>query len=370
MASPDLPRSVDRGADTVTVRNPGELIAAIPAVMGFRPRESLVVLALGGAAGRTLGLTLRADLPPPEHAADVADTVVRTVLRDRPAGAAVIVVAGRTGADPPHAALVDLVVRGLQRQDVPVPTVMWVESITGGTRWACYGPCGCTGVLPDPASTAYVAAAVASGTVVRDDRGDLERMVAPADPERIRRREELLVRAVDELVARHVLDIGPDGDGAAHEAVAGADGTAVAVVDTAIVEASAGRLDLDDERVVSLAIALGDPAVRDVALLRCAGPAPLAAERLWTALVRETPDPEAAEPAALLAVSALLRGDGALANVAIDRAERAWPGHRLAGMLSALVATGPHPDEVREWVRSGSEVPGPGGRRSGGEGLR
>ena len=85
--------------------------------------------------------------------------------------------------------------------------------------------------------------------------------------------------------------------------------------------------------MVELACALGDPDVRDAALLRNLGGAAAAAEQLWTALVRETPDPEAAEPAVLLAVSALLRGDGALANVALERAELAWPGHRLARLL-------------------------------------
>ena len=56
--------------------------------------------------------------------------------------------------------------------------------------------------------------------------------------------------------------------------------------------------------------------VSDAALARCAAPeAGLdGAEHLWAALVRETPDPEAAEPAALLAACALLRGDGALAG--------------------------------------------------------
>ena len=50
--------------------------------------------------------------------------------------------------------------------------------------------------------------------------------------------------------------------------------------------------------VVELACALSDRDVRDAALLRNIGPDPAAAEQLWTALVREMPDPEAAEPAA------------------------------------------------------------------------
>ncbi len=71
-----------------------------------------------------------------------------------------------------------------------------------------------------------------------------------------------------------------------------------------------------------------------------------AAEQLWAALARETPAPEAAEPAALLAVSALLRGDGALANVALDRAAEAWPGHLLSRQLRAVASSGLAPGEL------------------------
>jgi Domain of unknown function (DUF4192) len=129
----------------------------------------------------------------------------------------------------------------------------------------------------------------------------------------------------------------------------------LSVVDAAIADAEAGRLQLDDQQVVALAIALSAPAVRDAALLRCLGPWPTAAEQLWAALARETPDPEAAEPAALLAVSALLRGDGALANVALDRAERAWPGHRLTGLLRLAAEGGLRPSEIRAWLIGSAE---------------
>jgi hypothetical protein len=83
-----------------------------------------------------------------------------------------------------------------------------------------------------------------------------------------------------------------------------------------------------------------------------------AAETLWLALCRELPDPEAAEAAVLLAACGLLRGDGALANVALDRAERSWPGHRLAGLLRRVAARGTPPARVREWLVTASG-PGP-----------
>jgi hypothetical protein len=339
MATPDIPRSASPlpspSGPPVRVREPGELVAAVPVLLGFHPRESLVLVATGGGSGRRLGLTLRVDLPPPEDVRDHAVCAAEHLLLDTPAGAAVVVVAA---AAAPHVELVRQVVQELERHQVRAHTVLWAESTSEGARWSCYDTCECTGVVPDFSTTTFAAAAVTAGQVVWADRRELEALVAPADPERIRRREALLIQATDEALAR------PDPSAAVTAAVD------AAVVDAAVADAAAGRLVLDDARIVALAGALAVPAIRDAALLQCIGPAAVAAEQLWTALVRETPDPEAAEPAVLLAVSALMRGDGALANIALDRAEHAWPGHRLAAIVRSGLL-GMRPEQIRGLLR-------------------
>ena len=50
-------------------------------------------------------------------------------------------------------------------------TALWAESTAAGARWACYDPCGCTGMLPDPASTELAAAGVPDGQVVHASTG-------------------------------------------------------------------------------------------------------------------------------------------------------------------------------------------------------
>ena len=138
------------------------------------------------------------------------------------------------------------------------------------------------------------------------------------------------------------------------------------MVDTAIADAHAGRLILDDASVLDLAAALTIPGSGTARSAAQPGRRPRrrsSCGRRWCARL---PDPEAAEPAALLAVSALLRGDGALANVALDRAERAWPGHRLTRMLRAVADTGIRPAELRACLRpdvAGRGDGSPGGRR-------
>ena len=114
---------------------------------------------------------------------------------------------------------------------------------------------------------------------------------------------------------------------------------------------------LDDVRAVAVVRALQIPLVRDAAVAACTGSRPAAAEALWAALARGTPDPEAAEPAALLALMGLLHGDGALANVALQRAEAAWPGHHLTATLRGLAAAGIRPSELRACL-VGAPLPG------------
>jgi hypothetical protein len=301
-----------------------------------------------GGTGR-IGLTLRADLPPrstaPGEVDELSRSLVGTLLRDGPRAAAVLVVARGGGADLPHRRLVDAVVEALGDHDVGLLSAMWVEGTSAGASWACYTPCGCRGTVPDPDATALAAQAVFDGRVVHGSRDAVQRLLDPVDRAVIRRRERILL----------------DADGALDGPARGPQDL-LAVVDAAIADTAAGTLVLDDDRVVELATALSSTPVRDGALVRCLGPAAAAAEQLWTALVREVPDPEAAEPAVLLAACALLRGDGALANIALGRAERAWPDHRLTGLLRVVAESAVPPSRVRELL--GASLEGvPGSRR-------
>ncbi|HEX8520300.1 MAG TPA: DUF4192 family protein, partial [Pseudonocardia sp.] len=90
---------VPASGPVVRLRDPGELLAGVPFLLGFHPRESLVLLALGGSSGRRVGLVQRVDLPPPEHAAAVCAALAANAAPAAPAGAAVLVVGGGTGAD-------------------------------------------------------------------------------------------------------------------------------------------------------------------------------------------------------------------------------------------------------------------------------
>jgi len=458
---------------TVSLSEPGDLIAATPALLGFVPRSSLVAMSLGGASGRRLGLTLRSDLPPPEHVAEAAEKVVAGLLLDHPAAVVVIVIGPGGDAGPPAVEFVERVMARLAEHGVDACHALWTGSTSAGSRWRCYGECGCTGLVPPSSTSPLMAAARAEGRVVRADRSELERLVAPVDERVLRRREALLDAAVDaeaDATFAAFVDLATPAsapttgattpaasasaapasaapasaapasaapasaapasaaptpaaaEGAAAGGASGGDAFSglpraaasdaagrrgagergrwvdprievvegIAVLDAALdvaQEALAARGEstvaepaaepaqasdgggasggasgvgadgwLDDERVVALTRALQIPVVRDAAVAACTGSRPAAAEALWAALARGTPDPEAAEPAALLALMGLLQGDGALANVALRRAESAWPGHHLTETLRGLAAAAIRPGELRACL-TGVPVP-------------
>ena len=77
-------------APVTRLRNPGELLAALPYLIGFHPRDSLLFIAFGGSSGRRIELTQRVDLPRVDDAAAVCSALAANTLRVSPAGVAVV----------------------------------------------------------------------------------------------------------------------------------------------------------------------------------------------------------------------------------------------------------------------------------------
>ncbi|MCW2742588.1 MAG: uncharacterized protein JWR45_3010, partial [Blastococcus sp.] len=108
---------------------------------------------------------------------------------------------------------------------------------------------------------------------------------------------------------------------------------------------------LSDRHVARLAWALRDIDLRDRALALALGRSAAAAEVLWTELTRRAPAPLDAAPATLLAVTAWVRGDGALANVALERALASEPSYTFAALLRSALDACMRPAEVRRLIR-------------------
>ncbi|MGH3718494.1 MAG: DUF4192 domain-containing protein [Pseudonocardiaceae bacterium] len=316
-------------ASRIRLSDPSELIAAVPHLLGFHPHDSVVLLALHG---RKLGLTLRADLVDKDQAPLLAEQLLAPIARQRPTGVALVVIGDDCApdGDPPHRALVDALDDVLTGAGLPVVHAVWTAQTVRGAPWRCYDDPLCAGTVADPTASPLAAATVAAGAVTFGSREEMTALVAEEDPAALRRRATLLnaadaehpmsARLVDRRLAR-LKEL--------HRAAAG------------------GDLALSDSTVAEVASALCDHRVRDACLPWCSGPGAAGAERLWLALVRATPAPERAEPAALLALTAYVRGDGALASIALDAALQACPQHSLSGLLRAALESGLPPELLR-----------------------
>jgi hypothetical protein len=99
--------------------------------------------------------------------------------------------------------------------------------------------------------------------------------------------------------------------------------------------------------VAWLSVALAHLPVRDDAWARMDPEYRDAHLRLWSDVVRRARRTYLAAPASLLAFTAWQCGQGALANIALDRALAADPGYSLAQLLRDILDAGVPPSEAR-----------------------
>ncbi|WIV52864.1 DUF4192 domain-containing protein [Amycolatopsis nalaikhensis] len=326
-------------ADTTTI------VASIPALIGFIPENSLVLITtLTNDDGTvTTGPLARIELP---HLTDHADDCARQFSRqcgDVPvfcvAGIVVCAVdGGTTGHDSlPLRTDVDTLVARLAEHGFTNVDIVHVPAIAKGARWRSYLDADHTGVLPDPAATAAAVAAVAAGHTIAARREDLAARFTPAPGPLCARLQPRIADAVESavidkhwhLAARVRLDR----------------------ADAAIRAAGEGQLPTDDTAIVDLAATFAVPAFRDALLAVPDDTARLAAENLVLHLWRHSCDPIASQLATVIAVHAYLRGDGTLARIALEHAD---PEEPLAVVLSTMLGHAVAPSKIHELIQNAS----------------
>ncbi|MFI7674485.1 DUF4192 domain-containing protein [Actinophytocola sp. NPDC049390] len=316
----------------ITRRDLSALTAGIPYVIGFPPRDSLVLFTFNRVPALTLGTTMRADLPAPEHAEAAAEHLVAAAKRNGAVAALAVVVGGTVDA---HRRLVNALRQGFDDNDILLVHASWVAAIRPGERWRCYLDPQCTGEVPDPQTTTWAAAIALAGDPTYRSREEMAEQLAPDPAETLVRREELL-----DAHLRTPQNPYTEDDLAAD--------LSLITRTLADAEKTPDLPVLNDRHLVRLARALSHQEVKDECLAAALTPNPQAAERLWTVLVRALPAPERAEPATLLAMSAYLRGAGTLAVLAVRTALDANPAHSLAQLLYiALTQAVLPPDHLR-----------------------
>jgi hypothetical protein len=318
----------------VRLRSPGEIAAAVPHLCGFQPTESLVAVSLRGDRHR-IGLTLRVDLAACPDAA--AGEVVARLAHDGASAAVFAVYTAEPGARP-RESLVEALVDACTADGISVMEALHVHD----GRWISYtcdhpGCCPVEGtvIASGPAVDVLAASAVLDGRVVLRDREELVASLAPPVLLAARAAEQRL----DDAMVWWLAGLSARGPAAARSAAVGA------------VRSALADEELPAEGSARIVASLQDIAVRDEVML-------LALEEtdallaLLLRLARETVAPYDAPVCTLVALVSWLRGDGAVANVALDRALASDPGYRMATLLRAGLDGQLPPSEVRQWLRA------------------
>jgi hypothetical protein len=334
-------------ARTAAVRlgGPGELLDLIPYLLGFHPRQSLVLVALRGQtdsrAGR-VGAAVRLDL------ADLAvdPTAVRRAagMVSRGADAVVAVVYHDdqpTGGVLPAAEAVEDVEREIEDAGVELRDAL----LAAGHRWwsyLCSSPdcCPPEGRPRGEGVSAAVAAATYAGLSVLPDRDALRATLEP-EPDDLRSLRGPALGMAD----RAWLDADRRG-------TLGRRRTAVkrglfAQVRLRATESEALSempypAQLEEAALIRFGAALQDVAVRDACWLAMEARR-LPHSSLWIEIARRLPAPYDAQPLFLHAWQSWRSGNGALAGLAAARALDSDPSCSAAALLLDTLAHGLDP---------------------------
>lgn len=298
------------------ISGPGELLQAVPYLLGFHPHDSLVVV---GLRGGILVVTARLDL------ADVFapnGLLEQTLAHVSDGGADQIVAAMYTSAsvaDDAARERAERIVAAAESAGCRTGDVLLV----GKSRyWSlrCVEPACCdpAGRSRDDLQSPFAAAATVDGLVPLPDRAALVALLAP-DP--------------DASALQPLLDEAPaDPPGAARRRV-----TAAARAAT-----NPDWTPPDDARLARLAVSLRVLAVRDAVWLDV-DERRLDGRPLWRVLATRMPAPYDSAAALLFGWASWRAGDGALARIAAERAVASDPGNTAADLLLAALSRGVDP---------------------------
>jgi hypothetical protein len=310
------------------LNRPGALIAALPAVLGFVPEKSLVLVTVDRGE---MGCVMRMDLSPElfeavGHVAEVAaaagpDAAIAVVVDSDGAGCRL--------CNDEHRRLEGTLRNCLAANGIELLDFHIVDHVATGGEWHSLD--GSWGTIDDPSASPLAMAAVLDGRRLYARRDELQQVIAVTDA---------VANAALAGVIREHGDVEVDVARDVEDAMAAA-------------ERVAAGMKLPDDVMARLACALTDPQVRDTLYALAVGEGAAQAEALWAMLSRTLPAPWRVEALVLLAFSAYARGDGPLAGVSLEAALGCDPTHRMAGMLDTALQSGMRPEQIRELAATG-----------------
>jgi hypothetical protein len=324
------------------VRSPGDLVDAVPFLLGFHPFESLVLVGL--SAGRVV-VTARVDLEELLDSGQLGTTIAaiarggaselvglvfdECTLSDR-------IEVGETARLPwSHLALE--VAAEAERWGAPAGDVLLV----GRTRWWSYF-CAEALCCPDEGRprnagpSAVSAAATYAGLVALPDRASVAALLDPV-PEQCAADLERRLHDAECAAVRGILEgRGPRDLRSLKRALFAASRAA---------DSRGAGVTLDDERLIRFAVGLSGYPVRDAVWIAIDN-ARLDGRELWRELARRLPGRYAAPPLFLFGWASWRAGEGGIAGIAAERALESDPDYTAADLLLAALRQGLNPRQV------------------------
>ncbi len=339
----------DPGVPVVTVTGPAQVISLVPWLLGFQPGNAdLVVIGTAPPRGRVT-LTWRWDLPGP--AAQVLAAQARRAVAALAVQGCTRVVAVGFGPGRLVAPAIALIRQAVTAAGLEIGDLLRAH---GGRYWSylCTSPkcCPPEGTPYDPDTSAVTAAYQAAGAPPpQASRDAVAATIAPATGAeaasmcQAMERAALRARRLDQRAARH-------GRKARQPPLVI---SGIRAVTAAVKAYRDGVVVTGYNQLAWLTATLGTPEVRDAAWLRMDPAHRAAHQRLWTTLTRLAPPGHVAAPAALLALTAWQDGNGALANLALDRALADNPADNAARVLRTALESGAPPSLADPAVMTG-----------------
>jgi hypothetical protein len=326
----------------VRIGSPLSLLAAIPGLIRFQPDHSIVVLGTGHPRGE-VEITLRYDLPNPADDRAVA-AVVGNVLDILAAQGMTTAAAVGYGADAEVSPVVGVLCSRAAEAGVTLTEALRVED---ARYWSyvcanqeCCPPDGTPFDVSDhPVTRAFAA----SGLPMFASREELAATIAPADGETAMAMRRA-TRVAERQVARCVGRMARAGRRVGGRRLIAAVGQPMVVE---AIRRYRGGEELGIEFAAWVTLALRELRVRDDAWARMLPEHGDAHARLWADLTRLAQPGYIAAPASLLAFVAWQQGDGALANVALDRALTDNRRYSMAKLLRRALDSGAPPSMAR-----------------------
>ena len=304
-----------------TLTSPQDLLASVPFILGYHPTNSIVLVAL---KEEEIGMAMRIDFPD-DVDPDQIDTLASHLVQEGADSALLI-------AYVPEAVFDSEFLLGPIRDAIAMRGIRLRESLeVRGDRWRSticmdHGCCPPEGnVMPSKDGSRVVAEQVAQGRPLPYE--SMEELRASISPQPV---DEELAKALDQVEG-----IDYDGDFVVSMQREGA----LAINDLASEFAEKG-ISEDKDLIALILVRLHDLQVRDYAMGICSEENIETLWSMWRWLMRLAPGGYIAPVATLFSVASYERGDGALAQRALERALEDDPQYPLAKLLRRSFAAG------------------------------